>query len=61
VILVAIRPDASVETAVAATEIAAHVVQALAYDEILRAIEPATHSALSGAMAARLRALLEAM
>jgi hypothetical protein len=54
-------PLADVEAAVAATEVAAQVVQALAYDEILRAIEPATHSALSGAMATRLRALLEAM
>lgn len=54
-------PLADVAAAVAATDIAAHVVQALAYDEILRAVEPATHSALSGAMAGRLRALLGAL
>jgi aminoglycoside phosphotransferase (APT) family kinase protein len=53
-------PLADVAAAVAATGIAAHVVQALAYDEILRAIEPATRSALAGAMAGRLSALLRA-
>jgi hypothetical protein len=43
---------------VAATVPAAHVVQALAYDEILRALEPAARWQLSGAMASHLRALL---
>jgi hypothetical protein len=51
-------PLAEVEDAVAATVVAAHVVQALAYDEILRGLEPDAGSGLSGAMAQRLRALL---
>jgi hypothetical protein len=53
-------PLHEVEAAVAATRPAAHVLQALAYDEILRAIEPATRGPLAGAMAQRLRALLTA-
>ncbi len=48
-----------VEDAVTATTPAAHVLQALAYDEILRDIEPAVQWQLSGAMAAHLRALAE--
>jgi Predicted phosphotransferase related to Ser/Thr protein kinases len=47
-----------VETVVAATVPAAHVVQALAYDEILRALEPEARWQLSGAMANHLRALV---
>jgi hypothetical protein len=51
-------PLADVVAAVTATESAAHVVQALAYDEILRELEPDARSGLGGAMASRLRALL---
>jgi Phosphotransferase enzyme family len=51
-------PIAKVEAAVAATETAADVVQALAYDEILRALEPAARPPLAGVMAQRLRALI---
>jgi aminoglycoside phosphotransferase (APT) family kinase protein len=51
-------PLAEVEGALAATVVAAHVVQALAYDEILRELEPDARSGLGGAMAQRLRALL---
>jgi hypothetical protein len=51
-------PLARVEAAVAATETAAHVVQALAYDEILRALEPQARPPLAGVMAQRLRALI---
>ena len=51
-------PD--VEAAVAATVPAAHVVQALAYDELLRAVEPDARWQLSGAMVTHLRALLVA-
>jgi aminoglycoside phosphotransferase (APT) family kinase protein len=51
-------PLAEVERALAATVVAAHVVQALAYDEILRELEPDARSGLGGAMAQRLRALL---
>lgn len=54
-------PLLEVEAAVAATVPAAHVVQALAYDELLRAIEPETRWPLSGAMARHLRALLMPM
>jgi aminoglycoside phosphotransferase (APT) family kinase protein len=54
-------PEQEVEAAVAATVPAAHVVQALAYDEILRAVERSPGSELSGAMAERLRALLAAV
>ncbi len=49
-----------VEEAVVAARPAGHVVQALAYDEILRAMEPATRWQLAGAMAGHLRALLAA-
>jgi hypothetical protein len=52
-------PVAAVEAAVAATVVAAHVVQAVAYDEILRVLEPDARSGLGGAMAWRLRALLK--
>jgi len=51
-------PLAEVEDALAATVEAAHVVQALAYDEILRGLEPDARSGLGGALARRLRALL---
>jgi aminoglycoside phosphotransferase (APT) family kinase protein len=51
-------PVGTVVSALEATVPAAHVVQALAYDVILRAIEPETRDPLSGAMAAHLRALL---
>ena len=51
-------PLHDVEAAVAATVPAAHVAQALAYDEILRSIEPLTRWQLAGAMAGHLRALL---
>ncbi|MGZ4614871.1 MAG: aminoglycoside phosphotransferase family protein [Actinomycetes bacterium] len=51
-------PLHEVEAAVAATVPAAHVAQALAYDEILRSIEPLTRWQLAGAMAGHLRALL---
>ena len=53
-------PPAEVEEAVVAARPAGHVVQALAYDEILRAMEPATRWQLAGAMAGHLRALLAA-
>jgi aminoglycoside phosphotransferase (APT) family kinase protein len=53
-------PVQEVEAAVAAAVPAARVVQALAYDEILRALEPAARSPLSGVMATYLRALLTA-
>jgi aminoglycoside phosphotransferase (APT) family kinase protein len=46
------------DAAVGATAVAAHVIQALAYDVILRGVEPAAAWSLSGVMAARLRALL---
>ena len=49
-----------VEAAVVAARPAGHVVQALAYDEILRAMEPATRWQLAGAMAGHLRAVLAA-
>jgi Phosphotransferase enzyme family len=51
-------PLAEIEAAVAATVLAAHVVQASAYDEILRAVEPEARPPLAGPMAERLRALL---
>jgi aminoglycoside phosphotransferase (APT) family kinase protein len=51
-------PMAEVEAAVAATETAADVVQALAYDEILRVLEPEARPPLAGVMAQRLRALI---
>jgi Phosphotransferase enzyme family len=51
-------PAQQVEAAVVATGPAAHVVQALAYDEIVRALEPAPGSQLAGVMATHLRALL---
>jgi aminoglycoside/choline kinase family phosphotransferase len=54
-------PEQEVEAAVAATVPAAHVVQALAYDDILRAVERTASSELSGVMADRLRALLTAV
>ena len=54
-------PLAEVEGALAATVVAAHVVQALAYDGILRELEPDARSGLGGAMASRLRALLRTM
>jgi hypothetical protein len=50
---------AAAEAAVAATRPAAHVLQALAYDEILRQVEPSARWPLSGAMAGHLRALAE--
>jgi aminoglycoside phosphotransferase (APT) family kinase protein len=46
------------ESRVAAAMPAAHVVQALAYDLIMRAIEPEAGGQFSGAMASHLRALL---
>jgi aminoglycoside phosphotransferase (APT) family kinase protein len=49
---------AEVRRAVTAATPAAHVVQALAYDGILRAIEPEAAWSLSGAMAQHLRALI---
>jgi aminoglycoside phosphotransferase (APT) family kinase protein len=51
-------PRAEIRRAVTAAIPAAHVVQALAYDVILRAIEPQTAWTLSGAMAQHLRALI---
>jgi len=51
-------PLSVADAAVEATEVAGHVIQALAYDVILRGIEPAAAGLLSGAMAGRLRALL---
>jgi Ser/Thr protein kinase RdoA (MazF antagonist) len=51
-------PLSEAESAIDATAVAAHVAQALAYDVILRGIEPAAAWSLSGAMARRLRALL---
>lgn len=48
-----------VEAAVAAAVPAAHVAQALAYDEILRCIDPDTRWPFTGAMASHLRALLD--
>jgi len=50
---------AEVEEAVVAARPAAHVVQALAYDELLRVMEPATRWQIVGAMADHLRALLD--
>ena len=47
------------EAAVTATRPAAHVLQALAYDEILRQVEPSARWPLSGVMAGHLRALAE--
>jgi len=47
------------EVAVAAARPAAHVLQALAYDEILRSVEASVRWPLSGAMADHLRALAE--
>ena len=49
---------AEVRRAVGAATPAGHVVQALAYDGILRAIEPQAAWSLSGAMAQHLRALI---
>jgi hypothetical protein len=51
-------PLSTADAAVDATAVAAHVIQALAYDVILRGVEPAAAWSLSGAMAGRLRALL---
>jgi Phosphotransferase enzyme family len=53
-------PLAEVEAAVAATVVAAHVVQALGYDEILRGLEPQARIPLAGVMVQRLRAVLSA-
>lgn len=47
------------ESAVTAARPASHVLQALAYDEILRQVEPSARWPLSGAMASHLRALAE--
>jgi aminoglycoside phosphotransferase (APT) family kinase protein len=51
-------PSRQVESRVAAAVPAAHTMQALAYDQILRAIEPDARWELSGTMAQHLRALL---
>jgi hypothetical protein len=51
-------PLHEVSSAVAAAVPAAHIMQALAYDEILRATEPQAHWELAGVMARHLRALL---
>lgn len=52
-------PLHEVEAAVAATGTAAHVFQALSYDEILRSVEPVSRWHVSGAMVRHLRALLD--
>jgi aminoglycoside phosphotransferase (APT) family kinase protein len=51
-------PVGRVEAAASASRLAAHVVQALAYDEILRSTEPVTRWPFSGVMARHLRAVL---